>query len=155
MVRRPSAPVLHGQPSRMERGDVPDRLRHRGRRRGDAGEPRPTRPGDDRRRRQALLHLRLRDDWYHVIKLESTAPRSVDAPPARVLAGRRVAPPDDCGGIYGYHDLVDAVSDPEHPDHAEMLDWLGVYGRGPRGYFDPAYVSIEDLDADVREALNS
>lgn len=95
------------------------------------------------------------DDWYHVIKLESTAPRSVDAPPARVLAGRRVSPPDDCGGIPGYDELLKAVSDPAHPDHAEMLDWLGLYGRGPKGYFDPAHINIEDLDTDVREALDS
>lgn len=53
----------------------------------------------------------------------------------------------DCGGIHGYHELVDAVSEPEHLDLAEMLDWLGPYGRGPKGYSDPAYISIEDLDA--------
>ena len=65
------------------------------------------------------------DNWQHRIKVEKT----LDAAPAGTLpmcvAGAHATPPDDCGGIYGYHDFVVAVSDPNHPEHAEMTEWIG------------------------------
>jgi hypothetical protein len=41
------------------------------------------------------------------------------------VAGANATPPDDCGGIYGYYDFVEAVGDPTHPEHAEMTEWIG------------------------------
>jgi hypothetical protein len=34
-------------------------------------------------------------------------------------------PPEDVGGPWGYKDFVDAMSDPEHPKHVEMIHWHG------------------------------
>lgn len=65
------------------------------------------------------------DNWQHRIKVEKT----LDPAPAGTLpvcvAGANATPPDDCGGIYGYYDFVEAVSDPAHPEHAEMSEWIG------------------------------
>ncbi len=65
------------------------------------------------------------DSWHHRIKVEKT----LEAAPAGMLAlcvaGANATPPDDCGGIYGYYDFVEAVSDPKHPEHAEMTEWIG------------------------------
>jgi hypothetical protein len=33
--------------------------------------------------------------------------------------------PEDCGGIPGYYMLLEAIQDPEHPDHEEMFEWVG------------------------------
>ncbi|HSF47308.1 MAG TPA: plasmid pRiA4b ORF-3 family protein, partial [Burkholderiales bacterium] len=44
--------------------------------------------------------------------------------------GARACPPEDCGGIWGYQEFLKALSDPAHPEHEEMLDWIG-------GEFDP------------------
>jgi len=41
------------------------------------------------------------------------------------LAGRRSSPPEDCGGANGYYMFLCAISDPDHPEHESMLDWLG------------------------------
>ena len=41
------------------------------------------------------------------------------------VAGANASPPDDCGGIYGYYDFVAAISDPKHPEHAHMTEWIG------------------------------
>jgi len=44
----------------------------------------------------------------------------------RCTGGRRAAPPEDCGGSWGYAELVDVMSDPAHPAHDDKLEWLGL-----------------------------
>ena len=46
------------------------------------------------------------------------------------LAGRRACPPEDCGGPWGYENLLAAMRDPSHEDHADVVEWLP-------GDFDP------------------
>jgi hypothetical protein len=41
------------------------------------------------------------------------------------IAGARAGPPDDCGSIPGYENLVEAMADPEHPEREQLLEWLG------------------------------
>ncbi len=75
------------------------------------------------------------DDWTHRIVLEKISPlpkpegqRKKFRP--RCTGGRRACPPEDCGGRYGYPDLLDALSNSRHPEHSQMTEWVG-------GHFDP------------------
>ena len=65
------------------------------------------------------------DNWRHRIKVE----KKLEPMPKEMLplciAGANARPPEDCGGVYGYYDFVAAVSDPAHPDHAHMAEWIG------------------------------
>jgi hypothetical protein len=45
----------------------------------------------------------------------------------RYVAGEHNAPPEDCGGIPGFYELLDAIADPGHPRHAEAKEWLDDY----------------------------
>ncbi len=67
------------------------------------------------------------DSWEHVVKLE----KRLDATPGTkyplCIDGARACPPEDCGGIYGYFDLVEALSDPQHERHDELSEWIGPY----------------------------
>jgi hypothetical protein len=66
------------------------------------------------------------DDWVHDIVVEKVlAPDPSRAYP-RCVGGKRAAPPDDCGGIWGYEELVEVLADPAHPEHEERLQWLGL-----------------------------
>ncbi|MGH3916912.1 MAG: plasmid pRiA4b ORF-3 family protein [Pseudonocardiaceae bacterium] len=86
------------------------------------------------------------DGWEHDILVEKVLDRDAAASYPRCTGGRRAAPPEDCGGVWGYADLVDVLADPAHPEHAESLEWLGL---DEAAQFDPA-----DFDAKtVTEAL--
>lgn len=92
------------------------------------------------------------DSWLHVLTVEEVLPREPGDPPALAVAAERAAPPEDCGGVGGYENLVAALADPDKPEHAELVDWATeALGIEPAD-FDPAYVDVADLDRRVRLA---
>jgi hypothetical protein len=66
------------------------------------------------------------DDWNHDILVERVLDREDTASYPRCTGGRRAAPPEDCGGIWGYQCLLEILDDPSHPDHGELLDRFGL-----------------------------
>ena len=93
------------------------------------------------------------DNWEHVLMLEEIVEATPGGPRARVVGGERAAPPEDCGGVPGYEDLVEALADPERPGHSDLVEWYEeVYGGTPDD-FDPAGVDIETLDRAVRQVV--
>jgi hypothetical protein len=81
------------------------------------------------------------DDWQHDILVEKVHTRETAAYP-RCTGGRRAAPPEDCGGVWGYADLVDTLSDPGHPEHGDRLEWLGLDSAHE---FDPGRFDAEAI----------
>ncbi len=65
------------------------------------------------------------DDWVHAVTLEKILPPSADTEYPVCLAGKRACPPDDCGGAWGYVNLLEALRDPAHPEHKELKSWVG------------------------------
>jgi hypothetical protein len=89
------------------------------------------------------------DDWEHEILVEKVFDRDHAAPVhPRCTGGRRAAPPDDCGGIWAYAELVETIADPRHPDHAERLEWLGL---DDPNQFDPAAFNLEKVNRALAE----
>jgi hypothetical protein len=70
------------------------------------------------------------DNWGHTIQVEKALPAEAGVHYPRCIAGERACPPEDCGGPWGYGDFVDAIQDPRHKRHKELLEWVG-------GEFDP------------------
>ncbi|WP_291415265.1 plasmid pRiA4b ORF-3 family protein [Actinophytocola sp.] len=75
------------------------------------------------------------DDWRHEIVVEKVLDPDESVTYPRCTGGRRATPPEDCGGIWAYADLLDVLADPAHPEHANSLDWLGLDSAAE---FDPA-----------------
>ncbi len=77
------------------------------------------------------------DGWEHEILLEEI---SSEPPNTLVcLDGQRACPPEDCGGIYGYADMLEAISNRKHPEHKSIREWLGEPFHSER--FDIASVN--------------
>ncbi len=70
------------------------------------------------------------DSWEHTIKLVKANFSPPEGFPNGYgcLGGARACPPEDIGGPYGYPDFLEAISDPEHPEHDETKEWYaGVF----------------------------
>jgi hypothetical protein len=87
------------------------------------------------------------DDWEHDILIEKAPPKvpGVTAFPACV-AGARHCPPEDCGGPFGYEDLLEVLKNPDHPNHTEQCEWLGAD-------FDPEAFSVAAADTTLGEVF--
>ena len=83
------------------------------------------------------------DDWSHDIVVEKVLDRDPALTYPRCTGGRRAAPPDDCGGIWGYEELVEIMADPGHPEHRNQLDWLGLDDARE---FDPAAFDVDQVN---------
>lgn len=86
----------------------------------------------------------LGDSWRHTLMVEKVMEDGERETPA-CLAGERACPPEDCGGVWGYEELLEIKKDKDHPLYQErIVEWLGED-------FDPERF---DLDG-VNEVLSS
>ena len=76
------------------------------------------------------------DSWEHEILIEKILPADPGAQYPLCLAGKRACPPEDCGGIWGYGELLETIRDPLHEDYDRMMKWLG-------GSLDPEEFDLE------------
>lgn len=65
------------------------------------------------------------DGWEHEIVVEKVLPPDAGFKKIVCVAGENACPPDDCGGIGGYYNLLEIISNPKHPDHEHIKEWLG------------------------------
>jgi len=83
------------------------------------------------------------DGWEHEIALEKMLYDHSQKYPY-CLAGKRHCPPEDCGGPWGYEDLLKVISDPNHSEYNEMIDWLS-------DNFDPEFIDIDQINEMLKE----
>jgi len=84
------------------------------------------------------------DGWIHSIVVEKTMPLEPDTYYPVCIKGKLACPPEDCGGLYGYYNLLEIISNKKHPEHMEMLEWLG-------GRFDPNEFEVDDANVDLED----
>ena len=87
------------------------------------------------------------DSWRHDLLLEAIIVPDPGAQYPRCLAGERSAPPEDVGGSPGYEDYLEAMADPGHEEHENMLQW-----RGP---FDPESFSLTGVNQQLQQKFRS
>lgn len=89
----------------------------------------------------ALYVYDFGDDWHHLVTFEDILPGSSAAYP-RCVAGARACPPEDCGGVHGYAEFLEAIADPKHPEHSQLVEWSG--GTYDPEMFEPARVAFDN-----------
>lgn len=83
------------------------------------------------------------DYWEHTILVEKvlSADRNTQYPVC--IKGKRACPPEDCGGVWGYVEFLEAINNPQHPEHHEMLDWVG-------GEFDSEAFDLKEANRQLQ-----
>ncbi len=82
------------------------------------------------------------DSWRHSVVLERVTQADAGVTYPRCVNGARNCPPEDCGGPFGYEEFLEAISDPGHENHEDMLEWCG--GSFDPEEFDPKAVQFDD-----------
>ena len=85
------------------------------------------------------------DSWQHEIILEAVTESAPGVKYPRCVEGERACPPEDIGGVYGFADYVEAITNPKHSEYRDYLDW-----NGP---FDPAKFSAATATRRMRKGL--
>jgi hypothetical protein len=89
---------------------------------------------------QLVYEYDFGDGWEHVVALEKVVPVEPGRHRyPRVTGGRRACPPEDSGGVGGFHRMLAVLGDPEHPEHEEMLEWAG-------DDYDPEHFDIDEVN---------
>jgi hypothetical protein len=88
---------------------------------------------------KAIYTYDFGDSWEHSIVLEKRLPEDPNMAYPVCTDGQLACPPEDCGGIPGFYDLVEALNDPNHERHEEFLDWIG-------DDFDPQAFSVDNVN---------
>jgi hypothetical protein len=78
------------------------------------------------------------------VTVETILPAELGVTLPVCLAGANACPPEDVGGPPGYTEFLEAIRDPAHPEHAEMLDWCG-------GEFDPTAFRLDAINAALHQ----
>jgi len=67
------------------------------------------------------------DSWEHEILFEGFLPAEKGTRYPLCVEGERACPPEDVGGVWGYQEYVEAMADPDHKRHEELMEWSGPY----------------------------
>ena len=87
----------------------------------------------------------LGDYWKHLVEIEAiTRPEPKNLYP-KCIDGKRAAPPEDSGGPPGYAMKLEALADERHPEHEEILGWVGAA-------FDPEQFDVHSVNVAIGAA---
>jgi len=82
------------------------------------------------------------DNWRHTIILKEVQAARKNQFYPFCAAGTGATPPEDIGGAPGYARFLEALNDKNHPEHEDVLDFLGEMTWDPEEFFRE---SINDL----------
>jgi hypothetical protein len=84
------------------------------------------------------------DGWEHMVTLQKMLDNENKINYPVCIKGKRNCPPEDCGGPWGYENFLEAITNKKHPEHRDMLEWVG-------GEFDPEEFYIDDINDQLKD----
>lgn len=82
------------------------------------------------------------DGWEHTVTLIRIDALISDPTPL-CLKGERSCPQEDVGGVRGYQHMLEVLSDPNHPEREDLIDWV-------REGYDPEHYSCEEVNEELQ-----
>ncbi|MGH8120684.1 MAG: plasmid pRiA4b ORF-3 family protein [Gammaproteobacteria bacterium] len=86
---------------------------------------------------RALYEYDFGDGWEHEILLEGILLREPKIKYPKCIGGERACPPEDCGGVPGYQNLVRILRNSRHGEYRDYVNWLKQH-VGDYYPYDPA-----------------
>jgi hypothetical protein len=83
------------------------------------------------------------DSWKHLIKLEKII-QIGKIKHLKCTAGKLNTPPEDCGGVPGFYNFVEIMSDKKSRDYKSTKKWYG-------GEFDPTSFNIVKINENLEK----
>jgi hypothetical protein len=93
-------------------------------------------PGD-----QCEYEYDFGDSWEHEVVLEGVLLKAPRVKYPKCIGGARACPPEDCGGVHGYQEMLKIIRSPSHEEHESMMEWLG-------GKYDPKAFYADNVHFD-------
>lgn len=93
----------------------------------------------DKPKAKIIYEYDFGDSWYHELTLEKILTKDENSNYPVCLTGAMACPPEDCGGLGGYYNLLDIIKNPEHSEHEDMKEWLGEE-------FNPEEFDLESIN---------
>jgi transcriptional regulator with XRE-family HTH domain len=83
------------------------------------------------------------DDWRHRIAVEKIVSAKKNSSYPRCVTGQRACPPEDCGGPWGYIEMMHILKNRRHRDYRE---WRDLAGRD----FQPNAFDVQDVNQEFQ-----
>ncbi|MBI4333824.1 MAG: plasmid pRiA4b ORF-3 family protein [Chloroflexi bacterium] len=99
-----------------------------------------------RKKGRFLYEYDFGDSWKHEILVEEVLPADPRVSYPVCTAGKRACPPEDCGGVWGYEDLLEVMSDPSHEEYEERMEAFG-------GRLAPEEFDLEAVNRKLKRSL--
>jgi hypothetical protein len=85
------------------------------------------------------------DGWKHEVLFEGCLKAESGGRYPLCVEGGRNCPPEDVGGIGGYEEFLEALTDPKHEQHDDSVEWAGE--------FEPEMFDVEKTTKAMRRGL--
>jgi hypothetical protein len=80
------------------------------------------------------------DSWEHLISVEKILPNDANLKYPICIDGALSCPPEDCGGVWGFYDLLKTIENKKYPEYKDTLEWIG--GKYDAEYFDKKLINV-------------
>ncbi len=85
----------------------------------------------------------FKDNWAHEILLNSRMAPEAGVTYPRVLDGEGNCPPESCGGVDGFNEILDVLDNPDHMDYEDTIEFLG-------SDYDPDFFDVEAANSAIQ-----
>ena len=87
------------------------------------------------------------DNWIHDIQIENVVESEEKFKNPVCLKAKMASLPEDCGGPWGYEDLLDVINNPKDERYQDMKDWLE---QGYSVWYDDrTYVDLNRINREL------
>lgn len=84
------------------------------------------------------------EGWQVEIKIEGATTVEKGAVYPRCIGGERAGPPEDCGGLEAFHDMLACIKEPQTELGREWIEWVGPD-------YDPEQCDVEKINRALKK----